>query len=164
MNGKEVTTKKVIVPTFQRVVVKGLTKVTGHQKYIHVLVEPSPKCMSIFVPGNTPKLIPGGSGVAVVLRNLSRRDVTLEHYTEIGMVTPAKIVPSIQIPSKQDLDENEKVQCMSVQAELSDEVQQEETEPEDILQKIDLSGIDDWDPKIQQEVRDLIYEYTCIFS
>ena len=31
----------------------------------------------------------------------------------------------------------------------SERVQQEDTE--DILQKIDLSGIDDWDPKIQQE-------------
>ena len=53
---------------------------------------------------------------------------------------------------------------MSAQAELSDEIQQEETEPEDILQKIDLSGIDDWDPKMQQETWDLISEYACISS
>ena len=38
---------------------------------------------------------------------------------------------------------------MSVQVELSEGVQLEYTE--DILQKIDLSGIDDWDPKIQKE-------------
>ena len=31
---------------------------------------------------------------------------------------------------------------------------------EDILKKIDLSGIDDWDPKIQQEAQDLICEYA----
>ena len=77
VKSKVVTTKTVIVSTFQTVVVKGLTKVTGHQKHVHVLVEPSSKCMSIFVLGNTSKLIPGGSGVAVVLRNLSGRDVTL---------------------------------------------------------------------------------------
>ena len=116
VKGTVVTTKKVIVPDFQTVVVKGLTKVTRHQKHIHVLVEPSLKCMSISVPGNTSKLIPGGSGVAVVLRNLSGRDVTLEPHTEIGMVTTANIVPSIQVPSKQDLGEHEKVQCMSAQA------------------------------------------------
>ena len=52
---------------------------------------------------------------------------------------------------------------MSAQADLSDEIQQEETEPEDIIQKIDLSGIDDWDPKMQQEGQDLICEYACIF-
>ena len=40
---------------------------------------------------------------------------------------------------------------MSAQADLSEGTQQEDTEPEDILQMINLSGIDDWDPKMQQE-------------
>ena len=53
---------------------------------------------------------------------------------------------------------------MSTQAVLLEEIQQEETELEDILQKIDLSGIGDWDPKMQQVARDLICEYGCIFS
>ena len=66
VKGKVVTTKKVKIPAFQTVIAKGLTKVTGHQKHVHVLVEPSPKCMSIFIPGNTSELTPGGSGVAVV--------------------------------------------------------------------------------------------------
>ena len=164
VKGKVVTTKKVMIPAFQTVIARGLTKVTGHQKHVHVLMEPPPKCTSMFVPGNTSKLIPGGSGVAVVLQNLSGREVILEPHTEGGTVTAANIVPSIQIPSKQDLGENEKVQCMSAQADLSDEIQQEETDPQFILQKIDLSGNDDWDPKMQQEAHDLIHEYTCIFS
>ena len=67
VKGKVVITKKVIVPAFQTVIARGLTKVTGHKKYVYVLVEPSPKCTSIFVPGNTSELIPGGSGVVVVL-------------------------------------------------------------------------------------------------
>ena len=54
------------------------------------------------------------------------------------MVTAANIVPSIQIPSIQDLSENK-----SAQADLSEGIQQEETDPEDILQKVDLSGIAD---------------------
>ena len=62
------------------------------------------------------------------------------------------------------MGENEKIQCMSAQADLSDEIQQEDTEPEDILQKIDLSGIDDWNPKMQQEAWDIIHEYASIFS
>ena len=106
------------IPAFQTVIAKGLTKVTGHQKHVHMLVEPSPKCKSIFVPGNTSELIPGGSGVPVVLRNLSGRDITLESHAEVGTVTTANIVPSIQIPDEQDLGENEKVQCMSAQVEL----------------------------------------------
>ena len=71
VKGKVVTTKKVKIPTFQTVIAKRLTKVTGPQKCVHMLVEPFPECTSIFIPGNTSKLIPGGSGVAVVLRNLS---------------------------------------------------------------------------------------------
>ena len=151
MRGKVVITKKVIVPAFQTVIARGLTKVTGHQKHVHALVEPSPNCTSIFVPGNTSELIPGESGVAVVLQHLSGRDVTLDPHTEVDIVNVANIIPSIQITSTQDLKENEKVQCMSTQADLSEEIQQEETEPNDILQKIDLSGIDDWDPKMQLE-------------
>ena len=88
----------------------------------------------------------------------------IEPHTEVGRVTTANILPSIQIPGNRDLSENQKVQCKSAEADLSEETQQEETDPEDILQKVDLSGIDDWDPKIQPEAQDLICEYTCIFS
>ena len=47
VKGKVVTSEKVKIPALQTVVVKGLTTVTGHQKCVHVLVEPSPKCTSI---------------------------------------------------------------------------------------------------------------------
>ena len=82
--------------------------VTWHQKCVHVLVEPSPKCTSIFVLGNTSELRPGGSGVAVVLRNLSGRDITLEPCTEIGTVIATNIVQSMQVGNEPDLDEKEK--------------------------------------------------------
>ena len=49
VKGKVVTSKKVKIPALQTVIVKGLTKVAGHQKHVHVLVEPSPKCTSVFV-------------------------------------------------------------------------------------------------------------------
>ena len=118
-----------------------------------------------YFPGNTSELIPGGSGVAVVLQNVSGRDVILEPHTEVGMVTAANIVPSIQILNKQELNKNENVQCKSAQTNLSGgKIQQEETDPEDIIQKTDLLGIADWDPMIQQEAQDLIHEYACIFS
>ena len=52
VKGKVAVTKKVIIPAFQTKIVKGLTRITGHQKCIHVLVEPSPK----FVPGNSTEL------------------------------------------------------------------------------------------------------------
>ena len=97
VKGKVVKSEKVKIPALQTVVVKELTTVTGHQKCVHVLVEPSPECTSIFVPGNTSDLRPGGSGVTVVLRNLSGRDMTLEPCTEIGTFTATNIVPSLQV-------------------------------------------------------------------
>ena len=39
VKGKVVTSKKVKIPALQTVVVKGLTKVTGYQKHVHILVE-----------------------------------------------------------------------------------------------------------------------------
>ena len=43
VKGNVVTTKRVTIPTFQTVIVKGLMKVTGHHKHVHMLVESSPK-------------------------------------------------------------------------------------------------------------------------
>ena len=67
VKGKVIITKKVIIPAFQTIIVKGLTRVTVHQTHVHVLMEPSPKCKNIFIPGNTTELKPGGSRVDVVL-------------------------------------------------------------------------------------------------
>ena len=78
VKGNVIVTKKVTIPIFQTIVVKDLTKVTGHHKHVHVLVEPSSKCKNIYIPGNTMELKPGGSQVDVVLQNLSGRDVTLK--------------------------------------------------------------------------------------
>ena len=39
VRGKVVVTKKVTVPDFQTIIMKGLMRVTGHQKHVHVLVE-----------------------------------------------------------------------------------------------------------------------------
>ena len=78
MKGKVVTSKKVKIHTLHTMIVKGLTKVTGYQKHVHMLVEPSPKCTSAFVLGNISELRPGGSGVVIVLRNLLGKDITLE--------------------------------------------------------------------------------------
>ena len=67
VKGKVIVMKKAADPTFQTLVVKGITKINGYQKHVHVLVELSPKCKNIFVPGNTTELKSGGSRVDVVL-------------------------------------------------------------------------------------------------
>ena len=66
VKGKVVVTKEVKIPAFQTMITEGLMKVMGHQKCVHVLMEPSPKCTNVFVLGNTSELIPGELGVTVV--------------------------------------------------------------------------------------------------
>ena len=34
----------------------------------------------------------------------------------------------------------------------------------DILQKLNLSGMEEWEPPLQKAAQDLIHEFTCIFS
>ena len=170
VKGNVVITKKVTIPAFQTLVVKGLTKVTGHHKHVHVLVEPSPKYQNIFVPGNTTELKPEGSQVDVVLQNLSGREVILEPYTKVSMISTANKLPPMLTPEviKEDVQDNEddeKVQCKSAQVDLSEsKSRQAEIDPEEILQKVDLSGTTDWNSTEQQDAHNLICEYVCIFS
>ena len=150
----KVATCEVKIPTLQTAVVKGLTMVTGQKKHVHVLVEPSPKSTSVFVLGNTSELKPGGSDVTVVLSNLSRLDVTLELHTEIGTVAATNIVPSMQVGNEPKLDETERLSCVSAQIESTDlpeKFQQRGRDSGGIL--FDLSGIDEWEPQIQQKLR-----------
>ena len=170
VKGKVVVMKKVVVPAFQMLIVKGLMKVTRHQKHVHVLVEPSPKCKNIFVPGNTTKLKLGGWRADVVLWNLSGRDIILESHTEVGIFSAANKVPPILAPDMlegnvQDDENDASVQCLSAQAELPEsELRQTGIDPEEILQKVDLLGTTDWDPTEWQEAYNLICKYVCIFS
>ena len=56
---------------------------------------------------------------------------------------------------------------MSAQVESADlprRLQQGSRDLEGILQKLDLSGIDEWEPQLQKGAQDLICEYAYIFS
>ena len=78
VRGSIVISEEVTIPALQITIVKGLTTITGHHKYIHVLVESSHKCMNVLILGNTSELKPGNSDIEVVIQNRSGRDVKLE--------------------------------------------------------------------------------------
>ena len=89
--------EEVIIPASQITVVKGLTTITGQHKCVHVLMESSPKCMNVFILGNTSELKPGHSNIEVVIQNRSGKDVKLKPGTEIGTVIAANIVQTMQV-------------------------------------------------------------------
>ena len=93
--------------------------------------------------------------------------MTFKPHTEIGRVTAANLVPSAQVSNEFDIQERERVPCMSAQVESTDipgKSQPGSSNPKEILQKLDVSGIEGWEPQLQQEAQDLIHEYACIFS
>ena len=68
VRGKGVTCEEVKIPASHMIIVTGLTTITGHCKHVHVLVESSPKCVNVFILGNTSELRPRRSDVNVVLQ------------------------------------------------------------------------------------------------
>ena len=117
-------------------------------------MESSPKCVSVFVSGNTCKLRPGKSDVNVVIQNRSGKDVNLKPCTKVGTVITANLVPTTQVSNGFDLDEQERVSCMLAQVESANipgETHQGSSDSKDILQKLDLSRMEEWKPQLQKE-------------
>ena len=94
LKGSIVISEEVTISALQITVVKGLTTITGHHKCVHVLMELSPKCTTVFILENTSELKPGNSNIEVVIQNRFGKDVKLKPGTEIGTVIAANIVPT----------------------------------------------------------------------
>ena len=162
-----VTSEEVTIPASHTIVVKGLTMITGHHKHVHVLVKSSPKCEHVFILGNTSELRPRTSEVNVLIQNRSGKDMKWKPCTEIGTVITANIVPTTQVSNDFDVNGQERVSCMSAQVESTNilgETPHGSSDPKDILQKFNLSGMEEWEPQLQQEALDLIHKFACIFS
>ena len=104
-----------------------------------------------------------------MIQNRSEKDVKLKACTEIGTVITANIVPTTQVSNNFDLYGQERVSSMSVQVGSTDILGKisdpdGRNDPKDILQKLNLSGMEEWEPQWQQDAWDLICEFACIFS
>ena len=72
VQGNVVIREEVTILASQITVVTGLTTITEHHKHVHVLVESSPKCTTVFILGNTSELKPDNSDIEVVVVNKSK--------------------------------------------------------------------------------------------
>ena len=149
VQGNVVIREEVTILALQITVVKGLTTITGHHKCVHVLVELSPKCTTVFILGNTSELKPGNSNIKVVVVNKSRQDVKLKSSTEIGTVTAANIVPTMNMKVSNEAEVTESEIVPSMSAQLGSEVLKDtsgmmKTGFKDILQKLDLFRMKNW--------------------
>ena len=105
--------------------------------------------------GNTSELRPGNSGIEVVIQNSSDRDVKQNPGTEIGTVITANIVLTMQVSNNLDVDGQERASSMLAQVESTDilrENSEVSNDLKDILQKLNLSGMEEWEPLLQLAV------------
>ena len=75
--------------------------------------------------------------------------MNLKAHTKIGTVITANIVPTTQVSNDFDMGEQERVSCMSAQVEsteILEETPDDSRDPKDILQKLNLSGMEEWEP------------------
>ena len=94
------TTKNVIIPPFTHVEISGLTKVWGHSKGIHVIVEPPERAFSgkaVAAPTYT-EIKPRLSWVGMSLCNLSSKETTIPARVVLGQVQAANIIHNTLAP------------------------------------------------------------------
>ena len=110
---------------------------------------------------------PGNSYIEVVIQNRSNREVKLKPGTEIGTVIAANIILPMHVSNDLDVDGQERLSSMLAQVEYTNllgETPNVSNDLKDILPKLNLSGMEEWEPWLQQAAQDLICEFACIFS
>ena len=123
--------------------------------------------MNVFILGNTSKLKPGNSDIEVVIQNRSGRDVKLKPGTKISTVIAANIIPTTQVSNNFNVNGQERVSSMLAHVESTNilrETSDVSNNLKNILQKFNLSGMEEWESPLQQATQDLICKSTYIFS
>ena len=159
-------TKSVIIAPFQTIHASGSAECNQHFKRVNVLVELDPdKCYESVIPihGYT-VLKRGSSRVSVGLQNHSCCKITIAAKSTVAKITAANIVPhslapNVKTEDGQDQDQ-ENMNCCSTHEVLKLTPKKEKL----LFDKIDLSGADNWDSKLVEEVKQLFCEYAHIFA
>ena len=87
--------------------------------------------------------------------------------TEIGTVIAANIIPTMQVSDEFNVNGQERVSSMLAQVEstvILRETSDVNNNLKDIMQKLNLYGLGEWEPPLQQAAQNLICEFACIFS
>ena len=142
------TTKPIILPPFSTTMVKGSTKFRSHCMRLNLIAE-SPsgtqlpsgiQCTPIYCT-----LEPGSNRVAVGLRNLSSRSITIPLWSVVGQLEQATI-QKVQSSGKQNK-----------QGPIGKEGAW-------VLDQLNLQGLDNWTEDQQRVAKDLLVDSADVFS
>ena len=172
VKGQVKITKAVTIPPFETVHVPGLTECNSHFKRIHVMTEASERFNheAVTTVNAYSMLKLESSRVSIGLRNQSCKSVTIKLKTGVVTVAATNLVPLSMAPNlegegKEELRKQyeEQIDSKTVQKagepkdELIYDLKLESLSPEKerlLFEKIDLSGIKDWDLEDQTQVQD----------
>ena len=175
-------TKAVTISPYETVHVPGLTDCNSHFKRVHVMMEASEKFNHEAVKTicTYSMLKPGSSRFSIGLRNLSCKSVTIKSKTVVATVETANLVPFSVAPNLggEDKEELRKHYEEQIDSKTVQDVEEQKDEhfgnlklgllsPEKeklLFEKINLSGIKDWEPEDQTQVRELFKEYGQLFA
>ena len=143
------TTKCITLPPFSTTVGKEHTKLKGHGMRLNLIAEPSEINQLPPIVQCTPTyctLEPGSNRVTVGLRNVSAKQITIPSRAVVYQVQLANMVPKIQIPKEQGT------------------IEQKGEDNTWTLDQLDLGEIERWSGDQQQAAKNLLCEYSGIFS
>ena len=187
-------TKSIKIPANEVISVSGLTKIRKGGYSMHAIAEASnkdtlPKGISL-AESQYVNLDHGSSRAGILLKNNTDQAITLPSKTVICQLGIANLVPKLVAPQckyddeeidpdlLEDPDIDYVFKAYAAQASASagnggPEVDEpnpctatpvEDDDGSWLLEKLDLSGINDWTVSLQQQARDLFKRYSHTFS
>ena len=142
------TIKLVTLPPFSTTAIRGSTKIRSHGMRLNLIAEPSDGTQLPASVQCTPTyciLDPGSNRVAVGLKNISARAITIPSRVVVGRLQQARMIPDDQSSkSKQGLTRGKGGSW--------------------ILDQLNLEGLNSWTEEQQQSARELLVDSTDVFD
>ena len=145
---------------------KGVIKTPNHYKRVNVVddLQEDKHCKDVAIVCQLQVLKPGSNKIPVVLWNLSSRTLKLRKGMKVAYAEASQVVPSLcSSPVFKSIPE--KVVGNSPKSNLLENSLKEDNDRfSQILQKIDLKGVESWTAQQQQSVKELLKKYQHLFA
>ena len=159
--------KDTTVVPFGTIEVKDVIKTPNKYKHVNVVVDNLPEnqhCKDLAITQQIHVLKPGLNKIPVMIRNLSCRTLKLKKGTKIAHVEASSIVPPM-VSSQMSENILEKGVGNVLKSNLFKNVPEaKEGRNKEVLESLNLQGIESWNEQQQQSARALIMEYQHLFA
>ena len=145
-----------MIPPFGTTVVKVIANLTTHSKCLNVIIEPVTGYLEHIAMARSYGVLKLGRGkIDVCLRNHIAKQINLPKQTAVEEIAAANIIPALLVPKSTGHGAGEK--------EAIPEKRKTQSQ-EELLDKIDLTGLGKWSQNEHKEALELITEYAGIFA